>query len=107
MEPAARPCSTEISRWRLPRKATSSPRPRGKGNDISGAGVWVGRPKQVSRVIDTVLQDGTLGPHIERERIGVVGHSNGGYTALAVAGAKPSTGAAAAHCRDHPDDINF
>src|SRR5262245_18279244 len=81
--------------------------PRGKGNDISGVGVWVGRPKQVSRVIDSVLDDGVLGPHIERERIGVVGHSNGGYTALAVAGAVPSTSAVAAHCREHPDDANF
>ncbi len=81
--------------------------PRGKGNDISGVDVWVGRPKQVSRVIDTVLQDGALGPHIERERIGVVGHSNGGYTALAVAGATPSPSAAAAHCRNHPDDAKF
>jgi predicted dienelactone hydrolase len=81
--------------------------PRGKGNDISGVGVWVGRPKQVSRVIDAVMEDGTLGSHIERERIGVVGHSNGGYTALAVAGAQPSTTAPAAHCREHPDDANF
>ena len=81
--------------------------PRGKGNDISGVGVWVGRPKQVSRVIDTILADGALGPHIERERIGVVGHSNGGYTALAVAGAQPTPGADAAHCREHPDDVNF
>jgi predicted dienelactone hydrolase len=81
--------------------------PRGKGNDISGVDVWVGRPKQVSRVIDTVLEDGELGSHIERERIGVVGHSNGGYTALAVAGAKPSTSAAIAHCRQHPDDAKF
>src|SRR5262245_46503013 len=81
--------------------------PRGKGNDISGVGVWVGRPKQVSRVIDSVLDDGVLGPHIERERIGVVGHSNGGYTALAVAGARPSISAVAAHCREHPDDANF
>ena len=81
--------------------------PRGKGADISGVGVWVGRPKQVSRVIDAVLEDGTIGPRIERERIGVVGHSNGGYTALAVAGAQPSTRAEAAHCRDHPDDVRF
>ena len=81
--------------------------PRGKGNDVSGVDVWVGRPKQVSRVIDTVLEDGALRPHIERERIGVVGHSNGGYTALAVAGAKPSPSAVAAHCREHPDDANF
>jgi predicted dienelactone hydrolase len=81
--------------------------PRGKSNDISGIGVWVGRPKQVARVIDAVLEDGTLGSHIERERIGVVGHSNGGYTALAVAGARPSIGALAAHCRQHPDDAKF
>src|SRR5262249_2350393 len=48
-----------------------------------------------------------LGSHIERDRIGVVGHSNGGYTALAVAGAKPSPSAPAAHCREHPDDARF
>jgi len=81
--------------------------PRGKGNDVSGIGVWVGRPKQVSRVIDTLLEDGELGSHIERERVGVVGHSNGGFTALAVAGAKPSTSAVTAHCRQHPDDARF
>src|SRR5260370_15672778 len=81
--------------------------PRGQGNGISGVGVWVGRPQQVSRVIDAVLEDGQLGSHIERERIGVVGHSSGGYTALAVAGAKPSTSAVAAHCRQHPDDAKF
>jgi len=81
--------------------------PRAKGNDISGVAVWVGRPKQVSRVIDAILEDGKLGSHIARERIGVVGHSNGGYTALAVAGAQPSPGADAAHCREHPDDATF
>ncbi len=81
--------------------------PRGKDNDISGVGVWIGRPKQVSRVIDTLLEDTELGSHIQRERIGVVGHSNGGYTALAVAGAKPSPAASVAHCRQHPDDSRF
>ena len=81
--------------------------PRGRDNDISGVGVWVGRPKQVSRVIDALLDDAELGSHIQRERIGVVGHSNGGYTALAVAGAKPSPAASVAHCRQHPDDVRF
>jgi len=81
--------------------------PRGKDNDISGVGVWVGRPKQVSRVIDAVLGDRELGAHIKSDRVGVVGHSNGGYTALAVAGAQPSPGADAAHCREHPDDARF
>jgi len=81
--------------------------PRGSDNDISGVGVWVGRPKQVSRVIDAVLEDAELGSRIQRERIGVVGHSNGGYTALAIAGAKPSPAAIVAHCRQHPDDSKF
>jgi predicted dienelactone hydrolase len=81
--------------------------PRGQGNDISGIDVWVGRPRQVSRVIDAALEDTQLGPHIQRERIGVVGHSNGGYTALAVAGARPNPQAILAHCRQHPDDTRF
>jgi predicted dienelactone hydrolase len=81
--------------------------PRGSGNDISGTGVWVGRPKQVSRVIDAILEDVALGSHIEWQRIGVVGHSNGGFTALAVAGAKPNPSASVAHCRQHPDDSRF
>ena len=81
--------------------------PRGKDNDISGVGVWVGRPKQISRVIDALLGDEELGSHVQRERIGMVGHSNGGYTALAVAGAKPSPAASIAHCRQHPDDSKF
>jgi predicted dienelactone hydrolase len=61
----------------------------------------------VSRVIDALLADAALGPHIQRERIGVAGHSNGAYTALAVGGAKPSPAASVAHCRDHPDDSRF
>jgi predicted dienelactone hydrolase len=81
--------------------------PRGKDNDISGVGVWIGRPKQISRVIDAVLEDRKLGPYIEGGRIGVVGHSNGGYTALAVAGATPSVDAVVAHCQRHPDDSRF
>jgi hypothetical protein len=35
--------------------------PRGKDNDISGVGLWVGRSGQVSRVIDAVLEGGKLG----------------------------------------------
>jgi predicted dienelactone hydrolase len=87
--------------------AAAPTHPRGTDNDISGVGVWVGRPKQVSRVIDALLADAELGSHIQRERIGVVGHSNGGYTALAVVGARPSPAASVAHCRQHPDDSRF
>ena len=81
--------------------------PRGTGDDVTGVAVWVGRPKQVSRVIDAVLEDGQLAAHVDRQRIGAVGHSNGGYTVLAVVGAQPSPGTEAAHCRAHPDDTAF
>jgi predicted dienelactone hydrolase len=81
--------------------------PRAPGNDISGIGVWLARPGQVSRVIDAVLEDKALGPHVDEERIGAVGHSNGGYTALALAGARPNPQAIIAHCRQHSDDRKF
>ncbi|HET7344122.1 MAG TPA: alpha/beta hydrolase [Methylomirabilota bacterium] len=81
--------------------------PRGAGNDISGVGVWVGRPQQVSRVIDALFGDAALGPRIDRARVGVVGHSNGGYTALALAGARPDVREPERHCRQHPDDAAF
>jgi predicted dienelactone hydrolase len=81
--------------------------PRGAGDDVSGVSVWVGRPRQVSRVIDALFSDAALGAHIERARVGVVGHSNGGYTALALAGARPDPRAPELHCRQHPDDAVF
>jgi len=82
--------------------------PRGKGNDVSGDVVWIGRPKQVARVIDAVLADPSLGPHVQRGRVGVVGHSNGGYTALAIAGALPTPLALMDHCGRHAaDDPKF
>lgn len=48
--------------------------PRGKGNDISGVGVWVGRPKQVSRVIDAVVKFCSYGGAATREAAREVGH---------------------------------
>jgi len=82
--------------------------PRGQYNDISGISVWIGRPKQISSVIDALLMDKELGPHIQPDRIGIAGHSNGSDTALTVAGAKPSTAAAIQHCiRYHREDAKF
>jgi predicted dienelactone hydrolase len=84
--------------------------PRDNFEDRTGVGsvaVWVGRPRQVSRVIDGMLKDEALVAHIQRERVGVVGHSSGGYTALAIAGAKPSMSALVEHCRAIPQDVRF
>jgi predicted dienelactone hydrolase len=63
------------------------------------------RPRHVSRVIDAMLADADWGARIVRDargpRVGVVGHSAGGYTAIALAGGQPVLGRVAAHCRDH------
>ncbi len=48
--------------------------------------VWE-RPRDLSFVIDALLADPAWGPRIDPRRIGVAGHSAGGYTALALAGA--------------------
>ena len=63
------------------------------------------RPRQVSRAIDALLADTTWQPRIDAARIGFLGHSAGGMTGLALAGATPSIAvvirrAMANRCRD-------
>jgi predicted dienelactone hydrolase len=48
------------------------------------------RPRHVARVLDAVFADELVGPKISREHVGMIGHSIGGYTALAVAGGNPT-----------------
>src|SRR5215472_3039193 len=55
--------------------------------DTSGVGryeAWYGRPRQISEGIDAVLADPALGAVIDADHIAVIGHSAGGYTALAL-----------------------
>lgn len=47
------------------------------------------RPAQASLAIDAVLADARLGPAADAGRIGAIGHSMGGYTALALVGGHP------------------
>jgi len=61
------------------------------------------RPRQASRVIDTVLADPQWRARIAigadgRPLIGALGHSAGGYTVLALAGAKPVLSRMRTHC---------
>jgi predicted dienelactone hydrolase len=46
------------------------------------------RPLDVSLDITFLLKDKVWGPHIDSSRIGVAGHSQGGFTALWIGGAK-------------------
>ncbi|WP_168790357.1 alpha/beta hydrolase family protein [Paraburkholderia aromaticivorans] len=50
--------------------------------------LWWERATDASEVLDGVLADPMLGPHVDRERIGAVGFSLGGYTVLELAGAR-------------------
>ncbi|RYZ36931.1 MAG: alpha/beta fold hydrolase [Myxococcaceae bacterium] len=46
------------------------------------------RPKDFTSILDHLLKDPTWGPRMDTERIGASGHSMGGYTALALVGAR-------------------
>ena len=51
------------------------------------------RPRHVRLAIDAAFADARVGPHLAREGVAVIGHSMGGYTALAVAGGQPGAAA--------------
>ena len=60
------------------------------------------RPRQASRVIDAVLADPAWKDRIASDsrgpRVGALGHSAGGYTVLALAGARPDVSRIRQHC---------
>lgn len=57
----------------------------------------VNRPRHISLVIDWLLASPEFAPHLVPDRIYLIGHSMGGYTALAVAGGVPSSFEHAVH----------
>jgi predicted dienelactone hydrolase len=88
--------------WRHRRRTRSS------GNDDTGleisgnAKLWE-RARDIGRVIDELLVDPAFKDRIDPERIAVIGHSMGGYTAMAVAGARLDLDLAQKDCMDHPE----
>jgi predicted dienelactone hydrolase len=63
----------------------------------------VGRPRHISRVIDYMLARWPQHARIDPARIGLFGHSAGGFTALVVAGGEPDMSGGPERCRKHPD----
>jgi predicted dienelactone hydrolase len=51
----------------------------------------VRRPRHVRLTLDAVSRDAVLGAHVQPDNAAILGHSMGGYTALAVAGGLPWT----------------
>ncbi|MDB4949004.1 MAG: putative lipoprotein signal peptide [Gemmatimonadetes bacterium] len=75
--------------------------PRNHRNDNALAGthtILADRPRHLRAAIDWAYADGALGPRLAPRTVAVVGHSLGGYTALALAGGTPT-----AFGRETPD----
>lgn len=66
------------------------------------------RPRQASRVIDAILADPAWKDRIaidsQGPRVGALGHSAGGYTVLALAGARPDLSRMRKHCQDEASE---
>ncbi|KIN61936.1 putative dienelactone hydrolase [Sulfitobacter noctilucicola] len=63
------------------------------------------RPADISRVIGHALSDPSLSGLIDAERIYMAGHSLGGFTAMALAGAQYDAEGFEAFCADQPDEL--
>lgn len=64
---------------------------------------WL-RADDLKAALAAVRADTQLGPHVDASRLGVVGYSAGGFTALLSAGARPDMARLLAFCHAHPDD---
>jgi len=64
---------------------------------------FVDRSRHIARVIDFMLDGWPGHDHIDRQRIGIFGHSAGGATALIVIGGVPDFRLAGKFCSDHPE----
>jgi len=57
------------------------------------------RPRHIRMAIDEVCSHAQFQNHVEHENVAIIGHSVGGYTALALAGGAPHTQALVALCQ--------
>jgi len=65
--------------------------------------LWWERATDLSEVLDGVLADAEIGPHIDPERVGSAGFSIGGYTAMELAGAQTDISVLYDLCRERTD----
>ena len=65
---------------------------------VSRPDYFARRPQQVSQVLDQLLADPRWAALIDRQRIAAFGHSAGGHTVLALAGARLDPQRIARHC---------
>ncbi len=63
-----------------------------------------GRPLQVSAAITAARDDALLGPYLNDGKVGVIGYSAGGETALILSGARPDLDRLRQYCLERPND---
>ncbi len=74
---------------------------------VSSGRYFSERPLQLSRMLDALLASPEWGARIPIGHIGAVGHSAGGYSVLALAGAQADPQRSAQHCRTVQDDPGY
>jgi predicted dienelactone hydrolase len=65
--------------------------------------LWWERTTDLSEVLDGMLADPEFGPAIDAQRVGAAGFSIGGYTVLALAGARADISLVMDLCKQHPE----
>lgn len=71
---------------------------------------FVDRPQDISYLLDTIESQNSLNNRVDLNKVGVMGHSFGGYTALALAGAQLNGEQLQARCTDEltkVDSVNI
>lgn len=83
---------------------------RGMAKEVVEPNEFVNRPKDVSYLLDELQQlnksNPTMQGRLNLQKVGILGHSFGGYTALAVAGAKLNFKLLQRECRSSVIDLN-
>lgn len=70
---------------------------------VEGFVLWWERATDLSEVIDGMVADEEFGPKIDKDRIGAAGFAIGGYTVLALGGARADISVIIDLCKAHPD----
>ncbi len=73
--------------------------------DQSNSVAILNRPRHVTRAVDYMLAQWQDHDRINAGRVGIFGHSAGGFTALVSAGGKPDFTLIGPHCAKHPGDF--
>ncbi len=76
------------------------------GYTPEGFTLWWERATDLSEVLDGLLTDPELGPHIDKDRIGAAGFSLGGYTVLELAGARTDVSIFSDFCHKDPTNLD-